>query len=272
MPIPDGTVDAAALAKVFEAFHEIHRREYGHHFADSAIEIVNLRLVGAASAATIAKPAAGTGTSLEAAKVRTGTCTFRVDGKLADYPTTFYRRDLLPVGERVAGPAIVLQMDSTTVVPPQHTVRGRRGRQPDHPEERCLGLIVLPIDPSGSRWATSLTPLGRRDESRSTPMTTAPRRQPAPKPDRIDPITTSVIQGALENIAIEMGYKLMRMSYSSIIRESEDFGAALVDAEGPRARRNRRSRRRCSRARSRAMCAASRRSWPSAATRSGRAT
>src|SRR3954464_10102264 len=63
-------------------------------------------------------------------------------------------------------------------------------------------------------------------------MSTAPLRQPVPKPDRIDPITTSVIQGALENIAIEMGYKLMRMSYSSIIRESEDFGAALVDAKG----------------------------------------
>ena len=46
---------------------------------------------------------------------------------------------------------------------------------------------------------------------------------------QIDPITASVIQGALENIAIEMGYKLMRMSYSSIIRESEDFGAALID-------------------------------------------
>ncbi|MGH8734904.1 MAG: hydantoinase B/oxoprolinase family protein, partial [Burkholderiales bacterium] len=63
-------------------------------------------------------------------------------------------------------------------------------------------------------------------------MTTAAQRQPSTKPDRIDPITTSVIQGALENIAVEMGYKLMRMSYSSIIRESEDFGAALVDAEG----------------------------------------
>jgi N-methylhydantoinase B len=63
-------------------------------------------------------------------------------------------------------------------------------------------------------------------------MSPAPLHQPAPKPDRIDPITTSVIQGALENIAVEMGYKLMRMSYSSIIRESEDFGAALVDAEG----------------------------------------
>lgn len=49
---------------------------------------------------------------------------------------------------------------------------------------------------------------------------------------RIDPVTAAVIQGALENIAIEMGHKLMRMSYSSIIRESEDFGAALTDAEG----------------------------------------
>ncbi|MGI9355780.1 MAG: hydantoinase B/oxoprolinase family protein, partial [Rhizobiaceae bacterium] len=48
----------------------------------------------------------------------------------------------------------------------------------------------------------------------------------------IDAVTASVIQGALRNIAIEMGYKLMRMSYSSIIRESEDFGAALTDQDG----------------------------------------
>ena len=52
------------------------------------------------------------------------------------------------------------------------------------------------------------------------------------RPQDIDPVTASVIQGALENIAVEMGYKLMRMSYSSIIRESEDFGAGLVDARG----------------------------------------
>jgi len=50
--------------------------------------------------------------------------------------------------------------------------------------------------------------------------------------EAIDSITASVVQGALENIAVEMGYKLMRMSYSSIIRESEDFGAALVDSDG----------------------------------------
>ena len=121
VPFPTGPIDAAALAKAFDAFHEVHKREYGHHFADSGIEIVNLRLVGAASAARIARPTAGAAKSLKAAKVRDGTGTFRVDGKLADYPTTFYRRDLLPAGEKIAGPAIILQMDTTTVVPPQHS-------------------------------------------------------------------------------------------------------------------------------------------------------
>jgi N-methylhydantoinase B len=49
---------------------------------------------------------------------------------------------------------------------------------------------------------------------------------------RVNPVTAAIIFGALENIAIEMGHKLMRMAYSSIIRESEDFGAALTDPEG----------------------------------------
>ncbi len=48
----------------------------------------------------------------------------------------------------------------------------------------------------------------------------------------IDPVTASVIHGALETIAVEMGFKLMRMSHSSLIRESEDFGAAVMDAAG----------------------------------------
>jgi N-methylhydantoinase B len=47
----------------------------------------------------------------------------------------------------------------------------------------------------------------------------------------VDPTTVSVIEGALESIATEMGHKLMRMAYSSIIRESEDFGAAIVDEQ-----------------------------------------
>ena len=41
---------------------------------------------------------------------------------------------------------------------------------------------------------------------------------------RVDPVTAAVIAGALDSIAVEMGHKLARMAYTSIIRESEDFG------------------------------------------------
>ncbi len=49
---------------------------------------------------------------------------------------------------------------------------------------------------------------------------------------RVDPVTSAVIAGALDSIAVEMGHKLARMAYSSIIRESEDFGCVLCDADG----------------------------------------
>ena len=45
----------------------------------------------------------------------------------------------------------------------------------------------------------------------------------------IDPITLQVIGGALHAIAEQMGNVLYRMSYSSIIRESQDLGAGLFD-------------------------------------------
>src|SRR6266704_3711893 len=56
------------------------------------------------------------------------------------------------------------------------------------------------------------------------------RGKPPAKP--IDPITARVIAGALDSIVLEVGHKLTRMSYSSIIRESEDFGVGLLDVKG----------------------------------------
>ena len=47
----------------------------------------------------------------------------------------------------------------------------------------------------------------------------------------LDPITLQVISGALDTIADEMGHILFRMSFSSIIRESQDLGAGLFDVD-----------------------------------------
>ena len=59
------------------------------------------------------------GGSLEAAKLRTDDAVFRVGVELKSFETTFYDRGKLPVGEPIPGPAIILQVDSTTVVPPE---------------------------------------------------------------------------------------------------------------------------------------------------------
>jgi N-methylhydantoinase B len=48
---------------------------------------------------------------------------------------------------------------------------------------------------------------------------------------RVNPVTAWVIAGTLQSITDEMAHKLTRMAYSSIIRESEDFGCALLDGE-----------------------------------------
>lgn len=47
----------------------------------------------------------------------------------------------------------------------------------------------------------------------------------------LDPITLQVVGGALHSIAEQMGNVLYRMSYSSIIRESQDLGAGLFDVD-----------------------------------------
>jgi N-methylhydantoinase A len=114
-------LDDAAIKGVFELFHAAHEAEYGHAFRASAIEIVNIRVTAVASGPKIGRPAPKPDGSLEKALVRKGRCLFRVKGELGAYDTPFYQRDLLPLDQPIPGPAIVLQEDSTTVVPPECT-------------------------------------------------------------------------------------------------------------------------------------------------------
>jgi N-methylhydantoinase A len=117
--MPDGMVDSPAIARAFEQFHSVHQSEYGHSFAQSPIEIVNIRLTGVATTPTIRLVKAPEGSSLREALVKTDGCFFRRNGQLKQMETAFYRRELLPIGQKITGPAIILQTDSTTVVPPE---------------------------------------------------------------------------------------------------------------------------------------------------------
>lgn len=116
--IGGGVIDAAAMDAAFAQFHRIHEAEYGHAFRESPIEIVNIRVTGTAPSSQLEWPRSKDGGSREKALVKTAKTKFRVDGALKSMDTAFYRRADLPIGEKIAGPAIVLQLDATTVVPP----------------------------------------------------------------------------------------------------------------------------------------------------------
>ncbi len=115
LEVPPGPVDAAIVSAVVEGFHAMHQRLYT--FADrvSPVEIVNLRVraVGVMDKVRLAEiEMAGGATPVLAASRQV-----HVGGTLYEN-VPVYRRELLKAGHRLAGPAIVDQLDTTTLIPP----------------------------------------------------------------------------------------------------------------------------------------------------------
>ena len=125
--MPAGRLETASIGTAFESFHRQHETEYGHAFRQSPIEIVNIRVGGVGQMPKIGAPTVPHGTSLDEARAKTGRCVFRVDGHLQSFDTTFYQRRLLPFDTPIAGPAVILQTDSTTVIPPGWTAVAEPG-------------------------------------------------------------------------------------------------------------------------------------------------
>ena len=122
VPMPLGTINDGNITEVFDAFHSSHKAEYGHFFADSPIEIVNIRVVGIAPTPKIARhqPAASAKAD---SLVKSDQCYFSVNGQLESIETKFHQRDALANNDEIEGPAVILQKDATTVVPPGWTAR-----------------------------------------------------------------------------------------------------------------------------------------------------
>ena len=118
VPVADGPVDDASLANIFKAFENIHTAEYGHVFEDNPIEIVNIRVTGVGQMPKIELPIQSPGGKLDDALLEEAQCYFRLDGEQQIMATPLYERDKLPVDQTFKGPAIVLQKDTTTVIPP----------------------------------------------------------------------------------------------------------------------------------------------------------
>lgn len=117
--LPEGEIDVEGIEEVWEGLHELHRSEYGHAFPENPIELVNARVSGIGRTPKIEKISLSGGRSLDEARLGERSVHFWHGSALDAFPTALYERDRLPVGERVEGPAVVLQKDTTTVLPPE---------------------------------------------------------------------------------------------------------------------------------------------------------
>jgi N-methylhydantoinase A len=112
-------VTAAGVPGIVAAFHGVHERVYGYARAQQPVEFVNFRAVHSFPLPRPAvTPAARAEGALEDARVGSRRAYFG-----AFLPTAVYERARLPQGARLAGPAIVEQIDTTTVIPPGVTAR-----------------------------------------------------------------------------------------------------------------------------------------------------
>ncbi|HEY7200768.1 MAG TPA: hydantoinase/oxoprolinase family protein, partial [Candidatus Dormibacteraeota bacterium] len=118
VPIRPGALTADGLAAFWEEFHRLHREEYGHAFPGNPIELVNVRVIATGSLPKTPPVPPPSGGGVEEAAVGSAPVHFDDGAGLRAFDTPFYERPRLPVGARVAGPAILLQADSTAVVPP----------------------------------------------------------------------------------------------------------------------------------------------------------
>ena len=107
----------------------------------------------------------------------------------------WYRREQLPDGARITGPAVIAEANATTVV--------------------------------DAGWAAELTPIGDLVLGRAVPR---PKRHALGT--EADPVMLEIFNNLFMSIAEQMGYRLQNTAHSVNIKERLDFSCAVFDADG----------------------------------------
>jgi len=131
LTVPLPKVSRTGLRALRHDFDELHRSVYGHANPDQEIELVAVRLAAFGALPTPEAAEITRGSSLPPTRARLGTRRVLLPTEARAVRATVWDRATLRAGNRITGPAIVEQMDSTTVVLP-----GQR----------------VSVEPSGDMW------------------------------------------------------------------------------------------------------------------------
>ncbi|MGO2138788.1 MAG: hydantoinase/oxoprolinase family protein [Leucobacter sp.] len=104
-------------ARISARYSEQHRRRYGHATPEAKVELVSLRVTG------LGTNEFGhlTGERYREDAMGARTAQVRFDGRA--WETPIRRRDSLPIGETIAGPLLIVEDTTTTVVSPRASIR-----------------------------------------------------------------------------------------------------------------------------------------------------
>lgn len=123
LPIPVDDVDltAAGIAGLAEKFHAEHKRLYGYARPNAPVEFVNFRLTAVGELPKAPIPPCAPRDGNQPTPFGQRAVYFEEAG---GYVTaSLYQRDELRANDCIVGPAIIEQMDATTVLPPQMHLR-----------------------------------------------------------------------------------------------------------------------------------------------------
>jgi len=189
-------VDFGTLSEIAARFDAAHKQRYGFVVPDKAriVEAASVEAVGHTEKASVVAvtPAAAAPDARAASAAPLGRVAMHCDGETRESPV--FDRDKLVPGNRVDGPAIVIEANATTVVEP-----GWRAAATAH------GLVldrVVALD-RGKAVGTE-----------------------------VDPVMLEVFNNLFMSIAEQMGSVLENTSYSVNMKERLDFSCAIFDPAG----------------------------------------
>ena len=210
--------DRAAIDAIVERYGEDYEREFGYRLEPdvATVEFVNARAaaIGVTADTELQRSAEATGRP-EPRQVRS--VFFEESGGFVDTP--IYARGSLGKDARLAGPAIVEQDDTTLLLPPGTSRRGRP--VPEHPHRRRER-----IRGGEHRWRR---PARRTGSVNMEPTASATQTAPAL---RNDPITFEVLRNAFKAICNEASALIERVSYAPTITEGHDYSVSILTPDG----------------------------------------
>ena len=203
VPLPDGALHAALIGDLKATFTREYTRLYTHLYEGARIEVVNWRVRCRNPLPPVSSRLGGTDA---AGNARKGTRLIYSPEDGAMVEAVVYDRYSLHPGDSIAGPAVVEERESTTIL----------ARDSAALVDEALNLRLTV--PSASAADVMVAADAALDD--------AVRRIES------DPIGLEILWSRLINITEECWHTVIRTAFSLVIGEAQDFACEILDARG----------------------------------------